>query len=207
MGPRNSLLYEDAHRHQDWLCLQQPLRFLRPGDKRRVQERRSFRTSRAIWRALRRQESGRRLHGRPSLHPVSCARLPRPRAWGLRPSRSEQRAHVRVCGFLRGSREAGANFAVASRLPSETRRVDACSGAWKRVVAGIQNLKRQGLFVLTNSVVTKQNFQDMPDLARLGASRGGPVPVGVRPYRRNGGQERPRHRAEEIGAVLTCWKG
>ncbi|MDE2293766.1 MAG: hypothetical protein KGL53_16925, partial [Elusimicrobia bacterium] len=40
-------------------------------------------------------------------------------------------------------------------------------GAWLQTVAGLRNLRRLGLKVLTNSVVTKPNYRDLPDLARL----------------------------------------
>lgn len=40
-------------------------------------------------------------------------------------------------------------------------------GAWKQVVAGIRNLRRLNARILTNTVVTKQNAHDLPDLAKL----------------------------------------
>lgn len=40
-------------------------------------------------------------------------------------------------------------------------------GSFVQTVAGIKNLKKLGVFVLTNSVVTRSNFRDLPDLARL----------------------------------------
>ena len=40
-------------------------------------------------------------------------------------------------------------------------------GAWRQAVAGIRNLKRLGLRVLTNTVVTKLNYRDLPALANL----------------------------------------
>ena len=40
-------------------------------------------------------------------------------------------------------------------------------GAWRQVVSGIRNLKSLGAKVLTNSVVTKGNYTDLPALARL----------------------------------------
>jgi len=40
-------------------------------------------------------------------------------------------------------------------------------GAFLQTVAGIRNLKRMGLRVLTNTVITRANYRDLPDLARL----------------------------------------
>lgn len=40
-------------------------------------------------------------------------------------------------------------------------------GAYRQVVQGIRNLKELGVPVITNSVIVKQNVQDLPELARL----------------------------------------
>jgi cyclic pyranopterin phosphate synthase len=40
-------------------------------------------------------------------------------------------------------------------------------GSFVQTVAAIRNLKRLGVYVLTNSVITRANFRDLPDLARL----------------------------------------
>ncbi|MFA5139920.1 MAG: radical SAM protein [Elusimicrobiota bacterium] len=40
-------------------------------------------------------------------------------------------------------------------------------GSFMQTVAGIRNLKRLGVYVLTNTVITRANFRDLPDLARL----------------------------------------
>lgn len=40
-------------------------------------------------------------------------------------------------------------------------------GAFRQVVQGIQNVKGLGVPVITNSVIVKQNVQDLPELARL----------------------------------------
>lgn len=40
-------------------------------------------------------------------------------------------------------------------------------GSFLQTLQGIRNLKRLGAYVLTNSVITSANYQDLPDLARL----------------------------------------
>lgn len=40
-------------------------------------------------------------------------------------------------------------------------------GSFEQTVKGIKNLKGRGAFVLTNSVITKPNFRNLPDLAQL----------------------------------------
>ncbi|OGY42242.1 MAG: hypothetical protein A2Y67_01885 [Candidatus Buchananbacteria bacterium RBG_13_39_9] len=40
-------------------------------------------------------------------------------------------------------------------------------GAWQQVVSGIKNLKQLDQYVLTNTVITTKNYQDLPDLAKL----------------------------------------
>ena len=40
-------------------------------------------------------------------------------------------------------------------------------GSWEQTVQGIKNLKLLGQYVLTNSVITKPNYKDLPNLAKL----------------------------------------
>jgi len=40
-------------------------------------------------------------------------------------------------------------------------------GSFKQVVKGIENLKSLNQYVLTNTVITKTNYKDLPELARL----------------------------------------
>lgn len=41
------------------------------------------------------------------------------------------------------------------------------SGSWRQTVLGIHNMKELGVRTVTNSVVTKQNYKYLPDLAHL----------------------------------------
>lgn len=40
-------------------------------------------------------------------------------------------------------------------------------GSWRQTTQGIKNLKSLGQYVLTNTVITKLNYKDLPNLARL----------------------------------------
>ena len=40
-------------------------------------------------------------------------------------------------------------------------------GSWRQTVLGIYNLKKIGIRIITNTVVTKQNYRHLPDIARL----------------------------------------
>ncbi len=40
-------------------------------------------------------------------------------------------------------------------------------GSWDQTVRGIKNLREMGQYIMTNSVVVKSNFKDVPRLARL----------------------------------------
>jgi len=44
------------------------------------------------------------------------------------------------------------------------------TGAWKQVVQGIKNLKSLNQFVLTNTVITSKNYQDLPVVHILGTA-------------------------------------
>lgn len=45
-------------------------------------------------------------------------------------------------------------------------------GSFEQVVAGIKNLKELGQYVLTNTVITSKNYQELPNLAQLLVSLG-----------------------------------
>lgn len=40
-------------------------------------------------------------------------------------------------------------------------------GAFEQIVQGMRNLKSLGQYVMTNTVITKQNYKSLPDIARL----------------------------------------
>lgn len=78
-------------------------------------------------------------------------------------------------GFVRRLLEAGANEfspALHGHVAPLHDFLTGAPGAFAQTVTGIRNLKAQGLFVLTNSVITKSNYRHLPDLARLLVSLG-----------------------------------
>ena len=147
--------------------------FCAQGDKRRVQDRRSLEEiSRDLEAAA---ATGVRgvvfTGGEPSLHPDLVRAVAAAKSRGFTSIQIQTNGRrFAYAGFCEVLRDAGANEFSPSLHGSRPEIHDGLTrapGAWKQVVAGIQNLKRRGLFVLTNTVVTARNFRDMPDLARL----------------------------------------
>lgn len=114
--------------------------------------------------------------GEPALHPELVRAVSAANRLGFKSIQIQTNGRMfAYAGFCEALRDAGANEFSPSLHGSRPEIHDGLThapGAWKQVVTGIRNLKRQGLFVLTNSVMTKQNFRDMPDLARLLVSLG-----------------------------------
>jgi radical SAM protein with 4Fe4S-binding SPASM domain len=66
--------------------------------------------------------------------------------------------------------EAGANEfspAIHGSNPQIHDYLTRAPGSWKQTVQGIKNLKSLGQYVLTNSVICKPNYKDLPNLAKL----------------------------------------
>jgi len=66
--------------------------------------------------------------------------------------------------------EAGVNEfapAIHGSRPAVHEALTRAEGSWRQTAAGIRNLKSLGAYVLTNTVVTSGNYEDLPDLARL----------------------------------------
>jgi MoaA/NifB/PqqE/SkfB family radical SAM enzyme len=66
--------------------------------------------------------------------------------------------------------EAGVNEfgpSIHGSRPAVHEDLTRAEGSWRQTVAGIRNLKSLGAYVLTNTVVTSRNYEDLPDLARL----------------------------------------
>jgi len=57
--------------------------------------------------------------------------------------------------------------ALHSSQPQIHDELTASPGAWQQVVAGIKNLKKLNQYILTNTVITSKNYQDLPELAQL----------------------------------------
>ncbi|OIO11585.1 MAG: hypothetical protein AUJ52_01810 [Elusimicrobia bacterium CG1_02_63_36] len=66
--------------------------------------------------------------------------------------------------------EAGANEfapAVHGSRPEIHDYLTRAPGSWAQTVGGIRNLKRRGMRVSVNTVVTRGNYRDLPEIARL----------------------------------------
>ncbi len=66
--------------------------------------------------------------------------------------------------------DAGANEfspALHASLANIHDKLTRAPGSWRQTVTGIENLRELEQYVMTNSVVVKDNFKDIPNLARL----------------------------------------
>ncbi len=66
--------------------------------------------------------------------------------------------------------KAGANEfspAVHGSTPKIHDYLTRASGSWKQTVQGIKNLRLLGQYVLTNTVICKHNYRDLPSIAKL----------------------------------------
>ncbi len=77
--------------------------------------------------------------------------------------------------FCRKAVDAGMNeFGPAIHGPSAEihDKLTRCAGSFDQTVRGIRNIKSLGIPILTNTVVTKQNYRHLPAIARLLVSLG-----------------------------------
>ncbi|MFH1723001.1 MAG: radical SAM protein [Elusimicrobiota bacterium] len=109
--------------------------------------------------------------GEPTLHPHLLEAVAAAKTLGYRSIQVQTNGRrFAYLDFCRALKEAGANEFSPSLHGSTPAVHDGQThspGAWKQVVRGIENMRRLGLFVLTNSVVTRRNYKDLPELARL----------------------------------------
>ena len=114
--------------------------------------------------------------GEPTLHKelVSVARHARELGYTLIQVQSNGRTFCYE-DFCRRLIDAGVNeFGPSLHGPSARVHdwLTGAPGAFLQTVTGIRNLKRMGQRVITNSVITKANYRELPDLARLLVSLG-----------------------------------
>jgi len=153
-------------------------RFCVQGDKR---ERLPSKPEAELFRAL---EEGRRggaegvviTGGEPTLHSSLVAIAVRAKSLGYRTIQVQTNGRTFCYGDLvKRLADAGVDEFGPSLHGSSARVHDwltGASGAFLQTVSGIRNIKKLGLRVITNSVITKANYRDLPDLARLLASLG-----------------------------------
>jgi len=147
--------------------------FCAQGDKRRVLGRRPLARIVGELKAAARQ--GVRgvvfTGGEPTLHPRLAQAVRAAKRAGFESIQIQSNGRkFAYPDYCRSLRDAGANEFSPSLHGSGPRLHDAqthAPGSWRETVAGIRNLKKLGLHVLTNSVVTKLNYRDLPALARL----------------------------------------
>ncbi|MFI5348090.1 MAG: radical SAM protein [Elusimicrobiota bacterium] len=114
--------------------------------------------------------------GEPTLHARLFAVAARAKSLGFRTIQVQTNGRTFCYGdFVKRLAEAGVNEFSPSLHGSTARIHDwltGSPGAFLQTVSGIRNIKKLGLRVITNSVVTKANYRDLPSLARLLVSLG-----------------------------------
>ena len=143
------------------------------GDKR---ERLPAKEPQELYRALEEGRAGGAdgvviTGGEPTLHKeiVAIARRARELGYGLIQVQSNGRSFCYEA-FCRRLIEAGVNEfgpSLHGSTPKIHDYLTGAPGAFLQTVSGIRMLKRLKQRVITNSVITKTNYRDLPDLARL----------------------------------------
>ncbi|MBI5622575.1 MAG: radical SAM protein [Elusimicrobia bacterium] len=114
--------------------------------------------------------------GEPTLHPGILALVRKAKALGYRNIQLQSNGRS-FCypGTVAKLMAAGANEFGPSLHGSRAEIHDFLTGAkgsFLQTVAGMKNVKKAGARLITNSVVTKCNYRDLPDLAKLLVSLG-----------------------------------
>lgn len=147
--------------------------FCAQGDKRRVLPRRSLDDIlRELQIASEKGVSGVVFTGgEPTLHPDLPTAASRARDLGFQTiqvqTNGRRCAYPEYCRTLKEAGVTEVSPSVHGSQASIHDRATGAAGAWQQVVSGIRNLKALGIKVLTNSVVTSENYRDIPQLARL----------------------------------------
>lgn len=114
--------------------------------------------------------------GEPTLHARIVAIAARAKNLGYRTIQVQTNGRSFCYGSLvRRLADAGVNEFGPSLHGSTAKIHDwltGSPGAFLQTVSGIRNIKKLGLRVITNSVITKANYRDLPALARLFVSLG-----------------------------------
>ena len=124
-------------------------------------------------------EGGRELvltGGEPTLHRDFLGVIRDAKKTGYRNIQIQSNGRMfRYPDFCRAAADAGATEASPALHGSRAEIHDFLTGvpgAFRDTVKGIANLKKAGFRVLTNTVITKPNTQDLPSIARLLAALG-----------------------------------
>ncbi|MFA6316978.1 MAG: radical SAM protein, partial [Elusimicrobiota bacterium] len=114
--------------------------------------------------------------GEPTLHPDILALVGKAKALGYRNIQLQSNGRS-FCypGRVAKLVDAGANEfgpSLHGPRPEVHDFLTGAPGSFLQTVAGMKNVKKLGCRLITNSVVTKSNYRDLPDLARLLVSLG-----------------------------------
>ena len=109
--------------------------------------------------------------GEPTIHPDILQAVSIAKDLGFKSIQIQSNGRMfAYFDFCKNLINAGVNEfspALHSSKPEIHDELTSSPGAWSQVIQGINNLKLLGQYVLTNTVITSKNYQDLPNLARL----------------------------------------
>lgn len=109
--------------------------------------------------------------GEPTVHKTLLAAARRARSLGYSTVQLQTNGRAlfyeRVCAELAEAGVTEFSPSLHGSRPEVHDFLTRAPGSWLQTAGGIRTLKRLGLRVLANSVVTRPNLRDLPDLARL----------------------------------------
>ncbi|HAH31634.1 MAG TPA: hypothetical protein DCL44_04905 [Elusimicrobia bacterium] len=109
--------------------------------------------------------------GEPTLHPGLIDAVKAARAMGYVSVQVQTNGrHFAYYDYCAGLKSAGVTEmgpSLHGSSPEIHEGLTNAPGSFSEVVKGILNCKRLGMYVLTNSVITKKNYKDLPALAKL----------------------------------------
>ncbi|OGS14260.1 MAG: hypothetical protein A2234_11320 [Elusimicrobia bacterium RIFOXYA2_FULL_58_8] len=153
-------------------------RFCVQGEKRRIFSAKNVKTIRRELEAGY-ASGGRGLvltGGEPALHADLFTIIKTARKTGYRSIQLQSNGRMfRYADFCRALAAAGITEASPALHGSSAKIHDFLTGApgsFRETAAGLANLKKAGIKILTNTVITKPNTQDLPAIARLLAALG-----------------------------------
>ncbi len=114
--------------------------------------------------------------GEPTLHPKIVAIAAKAKSLGYRTIQVQTNGRTFCYGdLIKRLADAGVNEFGPSLHGSTARIHDwltGAPGAFLQTVSGMRNIKKHGMRLITNSVITRANYRDLPNLAKLLVSLG-----------------------------------
>jgi len=147
--------------------------FCAQGDKRERIKRKSLPEIKRILKDARSQEITGVVFtgGEPTLHPGLFAAVRAARAMGYESvqvqTNGRRFAYYDYCAKLKKAGVTEMAPSLHGSTPGVHEALTRAPGSFAEVAKGIMNCRSLGLSVLTNSVITKKNFRDLPALAKL----------------------------------------